>query len=164
MANTTRNKASRCVMARIMRQRVTYQKNFGLGKFKTWPAAEAAAQKWLKQIKRELPPTVDPVGRMSKRNQSGIVGIFPRIDRFQSAIATTDYCRWGSRWPGCPLKGGIGFSTNRYGEDDAFALAWLAREFRTVDRDWLERKLNSFRRTKKYAEILAQKRIVFMDQ
>ncbi len=162
MANTTKNKASKCVMARIMRQGEGHQKNFGLREFKTWKAAEVAAQKWIKKMKKELPPEAERLGRMTKRNKSGIVGIWPRISSFKSKHADVDYCRWYARWPGCPLKGGVSFSAEIFGDDQAFALAYLARDNQSADRDWLEKKLKTFVKTKKYKEIIAKKQLEFV--
>ena len=164
MANTTKNKASKCVMARIMRQGEAHQKNFGLSEYRTWKAAEDAAQKWIRKMKKELPPEAERMGRMTKRNNSGIVGVWPRIKRFQSSQAVIDYCRWYARWPGCPLRGGLSFSAEIFGDDEAFAMAFLAREHQTVDREWIAKKFQVFRKTKRYKEIIAQKQLEFVDQ
>jgi hypothetical protein len=163
MANTTKNKASKCVMARIMRQGTPHQKNFGLREYRTWKAAEAAAQKWIRKMKRELPPESDGRGIMSKRNKSGIVGVWPRITNFKSKQADIDYCRWYARWPGCPLKGGISFSAEQFGDDEAFAMAYLARENETTDREWIKKRFNSFQKTKKYREVIAEKKLEFVN-
>ena len=163
MANTTKNRASKCVMARIMRQGEAHQKNFGLREYRTWKAAEDAAQKWIRKMKRELPDEAERRGRMTKRNSSGVVGVWPRITNFKSKNADIDYCRWYARWPGCPLKGGVSFSAEIHGDDEAFAMAYLARENETVDREWIENRFKQFKKTKKYKEIIAQKQLVFVD-
>ena len=46
----TRNETEKCVMARIVRQRQLYQKNFTLRQFGTWTKAETAAKKWVKAM------------------------------------------------------------------------------------------------------------------
>lgn len=147
-----------------MRQGVDYQKNFTLREYRTWKAAEEAAQKWVRKMKKDLGPVAGTYGKMNKRNKSGVVGIYPRIDRLQSPVGITDYCRWHARWPGCPLKGGVGFSAERFGDDEAFALAYLAREHQSVDREWIIKKLSSFKKSKKYQKLMAQKKQAFVDQ
>jgi hypothetical protein len=164
MANTTKNKSSKCVMARIMRQGIPHQKNFGLREYRTWKAAEAAAQKWIRKMKRELPPESDGRGIMSKRNKSGIVGVWPRITNFKSKQADIDYCRWYARWPGCELKGGVSFSAELFGDDEAFARAYLARKNETVDRDWIEKRFRTFKKTKEYRDVIAQKQLEFVSR
>jgi len=72
------------------------------------------------------------------------------------------YCRWYARWPGCPNAGGVSFSADRLGDDDAFICAYLARVHETVDRDWVAKKLKSFRKTKKYSEVLGLKQVDFV--
>lgn len=150
-------------MARIMRQGEPHQKNFGLREYRTWKAAEEAAQKWIRKMKRELPPVSDGRGIMNKRNRSGIVGVWPRITNFKSKDADIDYCRWYARWPGCPLKGGISFSAEQFGDDQAFAMAYLARENETTDREWIKKRFNSFQKTKKYREVIDQKKLEFIN-
>ena len=163
MANTTKNKSSKCVMARIMRQGVPHQENFGLKEYRTWKAAEEAAQKWIRKMKKELPPASDGRGIMNKRNRSGVVGVWPRITNFKSKEADVDYCRWYARWPGCPIKGGISFSAEKLGDDEAFAMAYLARENETTDRDWIRKRFSSFQKSNKYREVIAQKKLEFVN-
>ena len=148
-------------MARIMRRGVPHQKNFGLREFRTWKAAEVAAQKWIKKMKKELGPEAERKGRMTRRNQSGIVGVWPRITNFKTKNSDIDYCRWYARWPGCPLKGGISFSVEKFGDDEAFALAYLARENETVDREWIEKRFKTFKKTKKYKDVIRKKQVYF---
>jgi hypothetical protein len=71
--NTTRNTSSRCVMARITRNGEKHQKNFTLRQYGTWKAAQAAADKWVAETKRALPPPAPRKDRMTRRNSSGIV-------------------------------------------------------------------------------------------
>ena len=113
-------------------------------------------------MKEQLPGESERVGRMTKRNSSGMVGVWPRITSFQSDSVDIDYCRWYARWPGCPLKGGVSFSAEIFGDNDAFTLAYLAREHQTIDRAWLVKKLQQFRKTAKYQSVLAQKQLTFV--
>lgn len=160
--HTTRNKASRCVTARIMRQGEKHAKNFTLREYRTWKAAETAAQKWVREMLQVLPPPSQREGRMSVRNSSGVVGVWPSIDRRKSGREVLEYCRWGARWPNCPNRGGIRFSVAIYGDDDAFVLACLAVQNKSVDRDWLVKKLNRIRGKKTYNAILDKKVVEFV--
>ena len=159
--HTTKNKASKCVMARISRQGTSYQKNFTLRKYKTWTAAEKAAQKWVKTMLKELPAPTPRKGRMTKRNKSGIVGIWPRLSTHKRDGQEYQYCRWYARWPECPLKGGISFSAEMFGDEEAFAMAYLAVANETVDREWIKKKMKTFKNTKKYKEVLSKKLLSF---
>lgn len=145
-------------MARISRNGEKYQENFTLKQYGTWKAAEAAAVQWVSKMKQSLPPSAPRKNRMTKRNSSGIVGVWAFLDETK----TNTYCRWYARWPGCPNRGGVSFSADRLGDDDAFICAYLARVHETVDREWIFQKLNSFRKTKKYREVLKQKSIDFV--
>ena len=160
--HTTRNKSSKCVTARIMRQGEKYSKNFTLRQYKTWKAAEAAAKKWVAEMLKKLPPPADRAGRMSVRNSSGVVGVWPSIDRRKSGNRYLEYCRWGARWPGCEFKGGIRFSVSQYGDDDAFVLACLAVEHKSVDREFLLKKLKQIKGKKAYNAFLDQKEVEFV--
>ncbi len=144
-------------MARISRNGEKHQENFTLREYKSWKAAEAAAEEWVSQTKKKLPPPAGRKDRMTKRNSSGIVGVWAFLDDSK----TNTYCRWYARWPGCPNRGGVSFSADRLGDDDAFACAYLARINETVDREWIFKKLGSFKKTKKYKEVLKQKSINF---
>lgn len=155
--NTTKNKVSKCVMARLMRQGKSIQKNFTLREYKTWAKAQAAADKWVDQMRKELPPPSDPRGRMSKRNTSGVVGIWPRMTTYGSGKNMKYYCRWYARWPECPLRGGVSFSVDMYGDDEAFAMAYLARENQTIDREWVVKRFAKFSKTKKYQKLIELK-------
>jgi hypothetical protein len=159
--NTTKNKVSKCVMARIMRRGKTIQKNFTLRQYKTWPKAQAAADKWVASVKKELPPISPAKGRMSKRNSSGIVGVWPRMTTYGKGENMKYYCRWYARWPECPLKGGVSFSADQYGDDEAFAMAYLARTHETIDREWVLKKFKTFQKTKKYQEVVSKKQMEF---
>ena len=145
-------------MARISRNGKKYQENFTLKEHKTWKAAEAAAEKWVAKMKKTLPPPAPRKNRMTKRNSSGVVGVWAFLDDSK----TNSYCRWYARWPGCPNPGGVSFSADKLGDDDAFACAYLARTNETVDREWIFKRLVRFKKTKKYREVLKLKSIDFV--
>ena len=145
-------------MARISRNGEKHQENFTLRQYRTWKAAEAAADKWVKKMKKKLPAQAPRKDRMTKRNSSGVVGVWAFLDDSK----TNSYCRWYARWPECPLKGGVSFSVDQYGDSEAFAMAYLARENETIDRDWVVKKFKSFKKTKKFKELLAKKQTEFV--
>ncbi len=144
-------------MARISRNGEKYQENFTLREYRTWKAAEAAADKWVRKMKQELPPQKPAKGRMSKRNESGVVGVRAFVDKSKGS----HYCRWYAKWPGCPNAGGVSFSADILGDTDAFLCAYLARTHETVDREWVLKKLKTFRNTKKAKAVLKLKQVSF---
>src|ERR1700682_3447086 len=75
----TRNYAERCVTARIQRQKLRLQANFGLSKYKTWARAERAAKSWLRRKLPTLPTAISSKDRMTRRNTSGVVGVHPAL-------------------------------------------------------------------------------------
>jgi len=48
-----------------------------------------------------------------------------------------------------------------FGDEDAFAMAYLALENETVDREWIKKKMKTFKGTKKYKEVLSRKLLAF---
>lgn len=160
--NLTRNEPSKCVMARIMRRGEQHQKNFSLRKYQTWESAEQAAKRWVNKMKKELPSETPRKGRMTKRNSSGVVGVWPIIDRHKRDGHSYEYARWGARWPECPVKGGIRFSVNEYGDDDAFILACMAVKDEETDREQLIKKLKRFKKTKQCQKLLDLKQVQFV--
>ena len=146
----TRNNAENCYMVRIMRQGKMYQKNFSKKKHGGWGKAKAAAAEWRDEQLKVLPPKMmNAEGRMSSRNTSGVVGVTLSCATFEAQSGTREYWSWKSKWPGCKFAGGIGWSIKKYGQDDAFALAVLSRELRTVDRDVVIKKLKKLNGSKK---------------
>lgn len=142
-------------MVRIMRQGKMYQKNFSKKKHGGWGKAKKAAAEWRDEQLKILPPKMmNAEGRMSSRNQSGVVGVTLSCATFQREDGLSEYWSWKSKWPGCKFTGGIGWSVKKFGEDDAFALAVLSRELRTVDRDVIQKRLKKLRGTKKLEKIL----------
>ena len=137
-----------------------YQKNFSKKKFGGWGKAQAAAKEWRDEQLKILPPKMmNAEGRMSPLNTSGAVGITLTCSTFQSKNGPREYWSWKSKWPGCDFKGGIGWSISKFGQDDAFALAVLSRELRTIDRDVVQAKLKKLKGTKKVERHLRSARI-----
>jgi hypothetical protein len=157
--HVTRNEATKCVMARVMRRTKRYHKNFSLKKYGSWEKAERAAKRWVRKTIRELPPPAAPwKGLMTKRNQSGVVGVWlAHKFRRKPNGKEYEYWRWTARWPGCEYSGGLSWSIDQFGDEDAFVLAVLARQHETVDRDWLLEEHDRIYRKKAYKDILKQK-------
>ena len=131
----TRNYAERYVTARIQRQLNRLQANFGLNKYKTWARAERAAEAWLRRKAPSLPPAISSKNRMTRRNTSGVVGVHPHYHIIRRRRKTYEYFNWVSRWPGCKLAGGVRWSTNKFGEDEAWVLAVKCRRMENENRD-----------------------------
>lgn len=154
----TKNEKENCYMVRIMRQGKMYQKNFSKKKYGGWGKAQKAAKEWRDEQLKVLPPKMmNAEGRMSPRNTSGAVGVTLSCATFDRKDGQSEYWSWKAKWPGCKFNGGIGWSVKKYGLDDAFALAVLSREMRTVDRDAVVKRLKKLKGTKKLKNIYAQR-------
>ena len=155
----TRNETEKCVMARIVRHKQLYQKNFTLKQYGTWTKAETAAKRWVKATLAELPPPIGMKNRMTSRNTSGVVGVrLVHAVRRREDKAYPDW-RWIAFWPGCPHSGGIGWSVNKYGDEPAFVYACLARKLETVDREAIAAEYEVFRKSRDYKRLLKLKQI-----
>ena len=145
-----------------MRQGVKYQKNFTLREYKTWGAAEKAAESWVKRTVSKLPEKKIMKGKtqeMTSRNTSGVVGVrLVSSVKYKNGKAYENW-RWVASWPGCAYKGGISWSVPRYGDNEAFVLSVLAREMRTIDREKLMAKLKRIKGKKSYSKILDLKQL-----
>jgi hypothetical protein len=159
--NTTRNKQSRSVMARVMRGGQRHQANFALTEYRTWKAAEAAAQKWLRKTLKKLPERVMPQkGMQTKRNTSGIVGVRLAAKRKHSEYDKKyEYWYWVAHWPGCPFSGGVSWPVNKFGDDGAFVLAVLTRKHESTDRDAMLAKYRRYQKTKACKQLLKKKEL-----
>lgn len=156
----TRNNAENCYMVRIMRQGVMYQKNFSKKKYGGWGKAQKAAKEWRDEQLKILPPKMmNAEGRMSPLNTSGVVGITLARTGFKKNGKAYEYWNWKANWPNCENRGGVGWSIQKYGEDDAFALAVLSRELRTVEREVILKRLKRLKGTKKLKEIYEQRQL-----
>lgn len=156
--NITRNLESKCIMARVMRFKKKYQKDFTLKDYGTFEAAERAAKKWIGGKKKVLPPPQTSKNIMTNRNQSGVVGVrLARNLKRKPNGLEYEYWRWMAFWPDCPFTGGLGWSINKHGENDAFVLAVLSRKLESVNRDRILLELERIRNTDDYDDILAIK-------
>lgn len=150
--NFTRNYVSKCVTARITRSRQLYSEHFSLTKYSTWERAERAARRWLKEIRPQLPDAITSKGRLTRRNESGVVGVQLRARRIGSEQTEQ---AWMGSWPGQP--GGSSWSVAKYGDNRAFVCAVLARRLETTDRDEVEAEFQRIKGTPDYRRILRSK-------
>jgi len=149
-------------MARIMRNCEMHQKNFALNRFESWEAAEAEGRKWIRKQKKILPPSrMNEEGRMTKRNRSGVVGVYiAKTVRKKPSGKVYEYWKWIARWPNCPVKGGVTWTINEETpDDDAFALAFISREMRSVDKDEIRGRLSKIYGKKEHLSIMEAKRL-----
>lgn len=150
-------------MARIMRDSEMHQKNFSLSRFESWEAAEKEGRKWIKKQKKILPPSrMNEEGRMTSRNQSGVVGVYiAKTVRRKPNGKEYEYWKWIARWPDCPVKGGVAWTINEETpDDDAFALACLTREMRSADKEEVRGRLSKIRGRKEHLRIMEGKLLV----
>jgi hypothetical protein len=97
-------------------------------------------------------PSTSPEGRMSSRNKSGIVGIFPK-----RALAKRNglfYYSWTAKWKGCPFRGGISWPCIEHTDNGAYILAALSLEMRTTNRDRIIEEYEKIKGTPKSKELL----------
>ena len=155
VANITHNKPAKAVVARIVRGGELYSENFGLATYQTWEAAEAEARKWVKTKLADLPSPIPVKGRKTKRNSSGIVGVqLKESSRAKNGNVWTTYS-WQAFWPGKP--GGCSWAIAKYGNDQAFVRAAIARRLETSDRRKVEEEFQRVSITPEYREILKKK-------
>lgn len=156
--NITRNEKSKCVMARIRRGGFRHQGNFTLKEYGSWESAENEAKKWVKEMLKELPPRTTVKDIITRRNNSGVAGVQLAKTKNIRGHNVYHYERWVAHWPGCPNPGGVGFSTNQFGEENSFVLAVIARRNETIDRQKIIKMLEKIQGTEEYNEILSQKK------
>jgi len=155
----TKNEPNRCVMGRIMRQRHHHKKDFYVSDFGgSWDKAWAAADRWEKAMAKILPSRLSAKGMMTKRNHSGVVGVNLSQQINHRPHKTYRYWRWVARWPGCPLNGGLGWSTNQWGDEDAFVLAFISRREESTNRPKIIEEFKSIRGTEEHRDILSLKK------
>lgn len=141
-------------MVRIMRQGVMYQKNFSKKKHGGWGKAKAAATTWRDEQLKILPPKMmNAEGRMSPLNTSGVVGVTLSRTAFKKGKNGYEYWNWKANWPGCESRGGIGWSVQKFGLEDAFALAVLSRDLRITDRAAILARFEKLKGSKKLKKI-----------
>jgi hypothetical protein len=153
--NITRNVQENCVVLRFQRQHQTWHETFSIKKYGGWAKAEAAAKVRREIVIKDLPDPIPQKGRMTKRNQSGVVGVhFAEKKHTKTNGKVYWYPQWYTKWPGCPRRGGVAWSVNQFGFDDAFVLAVLTREMEAIDRKKILAKFERVKKTKRYQSIV----------
>ena len=97
-------------------------------------------------------PPRSPEGRMSSRNRSRIVGVFPR--RTLAKKNGLFYYAWSAKWKDCPLKGGVPWPCISHTDDGAYVLAALTLELGTSSRERVVEEFERIKGAPKYKEIL----------
>lgn len=154
----TRNEKEKYVRAKLMRRSQVYQEYFTLREYGSWTKAERAAKGWLKTLLPKLPPPLPREGMMTRRNRSGVVGVYRSAGRITTRSGK-EYSapKWVARWPECPFRGGLSWSVTEFDEEGAFALAFISLQEKTVDRAKVLRRLEKLIETPKFDELLAQR-------
>ena len=93
------------------------------------------------------------VGRMTKSNRSGVVGVSIKTEPGRKRGSHYQY--WWARWPGCAA--GIKFSILQHQDAKAFCLALIARELESQDRTAVERAYLQRKASGKLRQLLSQK-------
>jgi hypothetical protein len=96
---------------------------------------------------------------MTKRNRSGIVGVYRSKESLKPNGKVYSCPRWIARWPKCPLRGGLSWSVLQFDEDGAFALAVIGLRAKSVDRDEVVSHFESIIDTDELDEIWALKQM-----
>ena len=94
------------------------------------------------------------IGRKSKSNTSGVVGVSLKTEKGRSPRSVYRY--WWARWPENPA--GVKFSILEHKNQKAFGLAQIARELKstdktTIEREYLARKKAGTRRVSTQAKV-----------
>lgn len=91
------------------------------------------------------------IGRMSKSNTSGVVGVSIKKEKGRKRGSVYSY--WWARWPGC--MSGVKFSILEHKDAKAFCLASIARELESQDKTKIERTYLQREKTGKLGALLA---------
>lgn len=156
----TRNHQEKCVAARVMRETKLHSQYFTLKEYGSWEDAERAGKRWLRELLPTLPPKMSSKDRMTRRNHSGVVGVYwtPGIVRKPNGREYS--CpRWVARWPGCKFTGGLSWSVIQFDDNGAFVLAVLSRKRETIDREVILSEWISILDTKEFSDICALKKV-----
>lgn len=93
------------------------------------------------------------IGRMSRSNTSGVVGV--SIKREKGRKHGVVYSYWWARWPGS--ISGVKFSILEHKDDKAFCLASIARELESQDKSKIERVYRERKKAGKLRALLASR-------
>lgn len=122
-------------LMRIRRGEVFVQEFFSDAAYGGKRASQQAARARYQELVESLPAPKTSEGAMSRRNSSGVVGV--RLAREGQSAAGEPRESYVASWREDGRDQTVRFSCNRFGKRKAFALACLARELRTIDREAL---------------------------
>jgi hypothetical protein len=154
------NTESKCFVFRHSKYRGGKSVVFSYASGKRREDIKEKAIRITERLNRKLPqpaPT-STEGRMSSRNTSRVVGVYPAkspIHRRSGAEYT--YYSWKADWVGCPHSGGVSWPCKTHGCQNAYALAVLTRNLRTINRNRILEKLQAIRETQQYRAIVGKK-------
>ncbi len=140
-------------MVRIMRRRQMHQEFFSDKRYGGKRKAKRLAKQRYDKLVAELPEKIDQKGQKTARNKSGKVGVHLAYDVDR-------------RWPGCEYwsyvaswlardgrRINVKFAWNKYGEETAWDLACISRDYELRDRKLIlkrwEKKTTQTRRQSK---------------
>ena len=156
----TRNRLTKCWLARIRRCGKGYSRYFFDGRWGGEAEARRSALAWLSELAAQLPPPVSRKGRMTRKNKSGVVGVrLAREVQTKSSGAEYVYWCWKANWPGCPKRGGVGWRAHVHGDEDAFVLAVLTRRLEQADRERVLQALRLAKASQEYGAIVGMKKL-----
>jgi hypothetical protein len=160
MDNLLENKKEKWIRAKLMRHGKEYAEYFRVKECGSWEKAKSEAKKWLEEKIETLPPRQSLKNLMTKRNHSGVVGVNlnKQVLKRSYGLGKYEYWKWIARWPNCPNKGGVAWSTNQLGDEDAFILAVITRQMEITNRDEIKKEFSKVKGTKEYKEILKLKK------
>lgn len=104
----------------------------------------SAALKRREEILRQLPPPLTMRNQLTRRNKTGKVGVrlatqvdrrTPKPHHYEAYIAS-----WSTK---NGKRASLHFSCKKYGQEKAFKLACISRNYECSDRSWIEEKYQS---------------------
>ncbi len=156
----TRNKSTKCWLARIRRHKQSYSQYFfdNDPKFEGKDGARLAALKWYAEKLAVLPAKISTKNIKTRRNHSGVVGVhLSKGIQKKPSGAQYSYWQWVARWQGCPKRGGVLWRVNKYGEENAFVMAVLCRRMESIDSKEIHNAFLAAKASSEYQEILKLK-------
>ena len=156
------NTESKCFMFRHSKYRSGKSIVFSYVRGKRREKVREKAIGFTNGMNRKLPrpsPT-STEGRMSSRNTSRVVGVNPAATTIRKPSgAEYTYYSWRADWVGCPHSGGVSWPCKTQGCKNAYVLAVLTRDLRTVNRGRVLEELQAIRGTQQYRAIVTKKPI-----
>jgi len=124
---------------RLQRRAASHTRFFADSKYGGAQESLAAARRYRDQLFAGAPEetTAERRDRLTRRNKSGVVGVSYSSRERQGQISAY----WVAQWTGDDgSRRTISFSIEKYGEEEAFGLACIARELLSTDREEVEQQ------------------------